>query len=174
MLSSLIYRDERAAREYFESLRWPEGPVCPHCGCTNDATPMCGKSTRPGVWKCHQCRKPFTCTVGTVCEGSKVALSKWLLMIHLMEASARRVSARQLHLRLGVSYKTAQSMMRRVRYVSMPHRARTSIEKAHMVLGLPARDRSAAWTPSRDTASGAVCSQEFQAGSHQARSPGPM
>ena len=26
------YATEESAREYFESLRWPDGPVCPHCG----------------------------------------------------------------------------------------------------------------------------------------------
>jgi hypothetical protein len=25
------FSSEEAAREYFEALRWPDGPVCPHC-----------------------------------------------------------------------------------------------------------------------------------------------
>ncbi len=110
-----IFRDERSAREYFESLRWPDGPVCPHCGAVDNAAPMRGKSTRAGVWKCRGCRKPFSCTVGTAYERSKIPLRKWLLTMYLSEVSAHRVSARQLHLRLGVSYKTALYMARRVR-----------------------------------------------------------
>lgn len=26
------FQDEDAARAYLERLRWPDGPVCPHCG----------------------------------------------------------------------------------------------------------------------------------------------
>lgn len=110
-----IYYNERAAREYLESLRWPDGPVCPRCGASKEAAPMRGRSTRPGVWKCRKCRKPFTCTIGTVCERSKIGLSKWLLALYFIQVSARGLSARQLHIRLGVSYKTALYMMRRIR-----------------------------------------------------------
>ena len=26
------FHDEEAARQWFEAARWPDGPVCPHCG----------------------------------------------------------------------------------------------------------------------------------------------
>lgn len=113
--SNPIFHDARAAREYFESLLWPNGPVCPHCGAVGEAVPMCGKSTRPGVRKCRRCRKPFSCTVGTVFERSKIPLTKWLLTMYLTEVRARRVSSRQLQIKLCVSYKTAIYMTSRVR-----------------------------------------------------------
>ncbi len=53
-----IYQNERAARKHLEALRWPNGPVCPHCGTVDEATKLKGKSTRPGVWKCRACQKP--------------------------------------------------------------------------------------------------------------------
>ena len=57
-----IYTDETAAREHLERLLWPEGPICPHCGNSDPARihKLQGKSTRPGVYKCRECEKPFT------------------------------------------------------------------------------------------------------------------
>ncbi len=69
-LKAKIYNDEGAARAHLEAIQWPEGPVCPHCGAINEATLLQGKSTRPGVYKCRPCEKPFSVTVGTVFERS--------------------------------------------------------------------------------------------------------
>ena len=52
---------------------------------------------REGVWKCRDCRKQFTVTVGTVFQGSKIPLSKWVTAIYLMGDSAKGVHAHQLH-----------------------------------------------------------------------------
>ena len=76
MSLSKIYTDENAARKHLEDLLWPEGPFCPHCG---NADPkrihkLKGKSTRAGVYKCRECEKPFSVTVGTVFERSHVPL----------------------------------------------------------------------------------------------------
>src|ERR1700736_2113430 len=44
-----IFHDDDAAREYLETVLWPQGPVCPRCGVTGDRiTKLLGKSTRPG------------------------------------------------------------------------------------------------------------------------------
>jgi transposase-like protein len=39
---------------------------------------LAGKSTRPGVYKCRPCQKPFSVTVGTVFERSKIKLNVWV------------------------------------------------------------------------------------------------
>ena len=64
--------DENAAREYLEAIRWPDGPVCPHCGGTERNVKLQGESHRPGLLFCGDCRTQFTVTVGTVFERSKV------------------------------------------------------------------------------------------------------
>lgn len=33
-LQNPIFNDETKAREALEAMRWPHGPVCPHCGST--------------------------------------------------------------------------------------------------------------------------------------------
>ena len=115
-LTNPIYNDEEAARKHFEALRWPAGTACPHCGVVGKSVELQGKSTRPGVWKCRECRKPFTATVGTVYERSHIPLHKWLLATHLLCASKKGISAHQLWRMLGFgSYKTAWFMAHRIR-----------------------------------------------------------
>jgi transposase-like protein len=112
------FSDEASARKLLETMRWPNGPVCPHCGGVDPyrLTPKPGASTRPGVLKCRACRKQFTVTVGTVFADSHIPLSKWLLAIHLICASKKGMSAHQLHRMLGVTYKSAWFMAHRLRF----------------------------------------------------------
>jgi transposase-like protein len=108
------FTNEEAAREHLEALRWPDGPFCPHCG-SFDATCLKGTKARPGTVQCNDCRQQFTVTVGTVFERSKIALNKWLLCNHLLCASKKGMSAKQIERMLGVTYKTAWFMCHRIR-----------------------------------------------------------
>ena len=112
-----IYSDENAARKHLEGLLWPEGPFCPHCGNTNPSRihKLQGKSTRPGVYKCRECEKPFSVTVGTVFERSHVPLHKWIYAVHLLTTSKKGISSHQLMRMLDVTYKTAWFMSHRIR-----------------------------------------------------------
>jgi hypothetical protein len=78
-------------------------------------TKLQGKSTRKGVYKCNACEKPFTVTVGTVMEDSKIPLNKWVLAFALVNASKKGISAHQLHRQLGITYKSAWFMEHRIR-----------------------------------------------------------
>jgi len=109
------FTDARAATEYLESLRWPDGPICPHCGEHERKAYRLQKSKRP-LWKCAACRKQFTVTVGTIFEGSHIPLNKWLLAFYLLCSSKKGMSAHQLHRMLGVTYKSAWFMAHRIRY----------------------------------------------------------
>lgn len=110
-----IYQDEDAARRHLEKLQWPDGPICPHCGVVSEATRLKGKSTRKGVYWCNACQKPFSVTVGTAFERSHIPLTKWLLAMDLMAASKNDIAAHELQRLLGVTYKTALSMLQRIR-----------------------------------------------------------
>jgi transposase-like protein len=114
-LSNPIFFDEDKAREWLEARVWPNGPVCPHCKAEKQATLMKGKSHRPGLYQCNACREPFTVTVGTLYERSKVPLSKWLHITHLMMASKKGMSALQISRMLGLPYKTAWFVCHRIR-----------------------------------------------------------
>ena len=115
-LTSPIYHDEEAARRHYEIIRWPDGRTCHHCGTVGNSVLMQGKSTRPGLYKCRDCRKPFTATMGTIYERSHIPLHKWLLASHLMATSKKGISAHQLFRQLGFgSYRTAWFMAMRIR-----------------------------------------------------------
>lgn len=115
-LTNPIYNDEEAARKHFEAIRWPNGPVCPHCGVVGNAVELKGEATRPGLYKCRECRKQFTATIGTVYERSHIPLHKWLLATHLLCSSKKGMSAHQLFRMLGFgSYRTAWFMAHRIR-----------------------------------------------------------
>lgn len=115
-LTNPMFSNNDAARAHLEKLLWPEGPVCPHCGVCDEATLMKGKSHRPGLYNCRACLQPFTVTIGTIFEDSKIALHKWVLGMHLMAASKKGVSALQLQRMLGLgSYRTAWFMAMRIR-----------------------------------------------------------
>lgn len=121
ILSAKHFHDEKAAYDFIEARVWPEGPVCPHCGCMGRIGKLGGKSTRIGVHKCYDCRKPFTVKVGTIFEDSHVKLHIWLQAIHLICASKKGISSNQLHRTLNVTLKTAWFMSHRIREAMAPH-----------------------------------------------------
>lgn len=114
-----MFHDEDKAREALEAVRWPEGPICPHCG-SSDPDKLAKiegikKSHRPGLYYCNDCKGQFTVTVGTVFERSKVPLTKWWMAAHMMNSGKNGVSAHEIHRSIGVTYKTAWFMMHRLR-----------------------------------------------------------
>lgn len=126
------YSEEPAAWKFVESVRWPDGPVCPHCGTVNEAyflKPQNGdRKTRKGsvsyrrLYKCAACRKPFSVLIGTVMEDSHIPLSKWLLAIHLLCAGKNGVASFELHRTLGIARKSAWHMTQRIRVAMAPAR----------------------------------------------------
>ena len=115
ILSGHYFHNEEAAYEFVEARIWPHGPVCPHCGGVEKNRKMQGKSTRIGVYKCYDCRKPFTVKVGTIFESSHIPMNVWLQAIFLVASSKKGISSNQLHRMLGVSLKSAWFMSHRIR-----------------------------------------------------------
>jgi transposase-like protein len=122
ILNAPYFHDEAVAYEYVEAHLWPTGPVCPHCG-NCDATKigrLAGKSTRIGLRKCYECRKPFTVKMRTIFEDSHAPMRYWLQAIFLMCSSKKGISTRQLQRTLGVGMKTAWFMGHRIRHAMAP------------------------------------------------------
>ena len=111
-----IFHDEDAAREHLEAQRWPDGPVCPHCGEAENVHRLEGKSHRSGLIQCNSCLGAFTVTTKSVMESSHIPLTKWVLGFHKMAASKKGISAKQMQRELGLgSYRTAWFMCHRIR-----------------------------------------------------------
>jgi transposase-like protein len=113
VLKQAHFHNEAAAIARLEAIVWPNGPVCPHCGGIDRITPV--KGGRVGLRRCGDCKKQFTCKVGTVFEDSKVPVHKWFQAAHLLASSKKGISSHQLHRTLGVTYKTAWFMAHRLR-----------------------------------------------------------
>ena len=112
ILSAPHFHNEDAAIAHLEAIVWPEGPHCPKCGGVDRVTKVNGG--RAGLWRCGQCKRQFTVTVGTVFERSHVKLHLWFQAAHLMASSKKGISAHQLMRTLGVTYKTAWFMAHRL------------------------------------------------------------
>lgn len=115
VLSQKHFHNEAAAYAFVEAHVWPEGRVCPHCGVLGESGALKGKSTRPGVYKCYACRKPFTVKVGTIFEASHVPLHKWLQAIFLLSSSKKGMSSNQLARTLEITLKSAWFLSHRIR-----------------------------------------------------------
>jgi transposase-like protein len=126
VLNKRYFHDEAAAFAEMESILWPDGPVCPHCGGMDRVYALNGVRSKPskkhpdgverhGLKKCGHCRKQFTVRVGTVFEDSHAPLHKWFQAIHLLCSSKKGISSHQLHRTLEVQYNTAWFMSHRIR-----------------------------------------------------------
>lgn len=122
VLSAPHFQDEDAAFAYVEGRLWPNGQVCHHCGNCNGERirKLAGKTTRRGLYKCYECGKPFTVRMGTIFESSHLPLHLWLQIIHLMCASKKGISTRQIQRMLVCSMKTAWFLTHRIREAMRP------------------------------------------------------
>jgi transposase-like protein len=116
------FSTDETAREYLEAIRWPNGTVCPHCKNSDPKKiwkirPNLTKKIRAGLYRCAECDKEFTCTVGTIFEDSHIPLKKWLVAWYLICSSKKGISALQIQRSLGLgSYRTAWMMMHKIRH----------------------------------------------------------
>ena len=115
VLDRPYFRDEAAAYAKLESIVWPNGPACLHCGNADRIGKLNGKATRPGLYKCYACRKQFRVTMDTVFESSHIPVHNWLQAVFLVVSSKKGVSSNQIHRTMGVTLKTAWFMTMRIR-----------------------------------------------------------
>ena len=122
VLNASHFQNEEAAFAFVEENLWPNGPVCPHCGNVEAKRigRLQGKTTRVGLRKCYECKKPFTVRQGTIFESSHLPLHLWLQTIHLMCASKKGVSTNQVQRILKCSMKTAWFLTHRIREAMRP------------------------------------------------------
>ena len=106
------YPDAQACIDWLERVRWPEGPVCPHCGGVENITQP---PSKPNTYWHKACKKQFTVTTKTVMHATKTPLQNWIVALYSVVTARKGVSALQLCKELGVQYRTAWYMLHRIR-----------------------------------------------------------
>jgi transposase-like protein len=106
---------EDEARKILETLRWPDGIRCAHCG-SDKVTRLNSEKARDGLIQCNACHKQFTVTVGTVMERSHITLRQWVQAFYSMCSHKKGISSLQLQRNLGLhSYRSAWHLTHRIR-----------------------------------------------------------
>ncbi|MGB9367251.1 MAG: IS1595 family transposase [Xanthobacteraceae bacterium] len=120
VLTEAYFTDETAAFAALEGIMWPNGPVCPHCGCTDRIGRLEGVKdkkgrVRLGLHKCYDCRGQFTVRKGTVFEASHLKLHQWFQATYLLCSSKKGCSSNQIARTLGITVKSAWFATHRIR-----------------------------------------------------------
>lgn len=106
------FGNEASCRQFFETIIWPKGRRCPHCG-HNKSWRL--KTARPGVYECGGCKRQFTVTTKTPMHSTKLPLWKWLQAMYYIVNSSKGISSVVLARWLGVTQPTAWKMGHAIR-----------------------------------------------------------
>lgn len=108
------FPDQKACLAYLERLRWDGKPCCPYCGCISGIGKHEPNKAIPR-YRCYNCRKRFSVTVGTVFHGTRLPLQQWFLAIGLMLNSRKGISSMALSRTLGLHKEVAWTLGMRIR-----------------------------------------------------------
>lgn len=104
------FSDEKTCLQAIIKQRWPKGFCCPRC--------QHGKGwllqTRH-VFECAECHHHTSITAGTLFHNTKLPLVKWFWCIYWLSSDKGSISALRLTKLIGVSWLTAQRMLRKFR-----------------------------------------------------------
>ncbi|NGP61088.1 IS1595 family transposase [Paenibacillus thiaminolyticus] len=113
-----LFHNEAEINSFLFHMKWPSGFVCPRC---HHGEAYVIKTRRLPLYDCRACRHQTSLIAGTIMEGSRTALWKWLTAIWLVSRADLSLNAVQLRSLIQVTYKTAWSML---------HKIRTAISRA--------------------------------------------
>lgn len=103
------YATDEICRDTLARCRWPNGFVCPKRGSKRRC------KLQNGLYQCINCHHQTSVTAGTFMHRSHVPLVTWFQAIYLVTQDKRGISATQLAFMIGVNYKTAWLMLKRIR-----------------------------------------------------------
>ena len=105
------FPDNNSCFEEIKRVRYPKGIPCPVC---KQITSHYRIKDRP-AYACSICRHQTFPLAGTLFEKSTTSLRLWFYALFLMTHTRGDISALQLQRELGVTYKTAWRMRKRIR-----------------------------------------------------------
>jgi len=109
-----VFPDDNACKEYLESIRWPDGFICPICAHKGEPFRFATRSST--VLRYRICKKNTSLTAGTVMQSSHTPLSTWFWAAYLVTTQTPGQSALQFQRQLGLSrYETAFQILHKLR-----------------------------------------------------------
>lgn len=104
------FATEEACREYFRTLRWPDGFRCPACGCDK------AWLTARDLYHCQGCGLQTSLFADTIFQDTKKPLRLWFRAIWHVTAQKYGTNAKGLQRVLGLgSYRTAWTWLHKLR-----------------------------------------------------------
>jgi transposase-like protein len=109
----VYFSDPVNCRDYLVARRWPNGVICPTCGCKEVA--FLANQNR---WWCpiKHPKQQFSLKTGTIYEESPLGLDKWLVATWLVCNCKNGVSSCEVARALHITQKTAWFMDHRIRF----------------------------------------------------------
>lgn len=105
------FPNEQACREHLFQLRWGNGFVCPRC--QGNKFYFIEKRM---LYECSSCGHQTSLTAGTIMHKTKLPLLVWFWAIYLVAHDKRGRSALSLAQVLSLNYRTAWSLLHKIRY----------------------------------------------------------
>ena len=115
-----MFPTDEAAEKWIAAQRWPDGPVCPHCGSLNV---QAGIKHRSMTHRCRDCpnRAMFSLKIGTVMHRTQLGYREWAIAIYLLATNLKGVSSMKLHRDLGITQRSAWFLAHRLREAWKDH-----------------------------------------------------
>jgi transposase-like protein len=104
------FGSEEDCASYLAHKRWKDGFSC--CKCNH--TTYCYIRTRQ-LYQCQRCHYQTSVTAGTIMHKTKLPLTTWFWAIYLVAHDKRGKSALSLSQILGLNYRTALRLLRKIR-----------------------------------------------------------
>lgn len=101
---------EQKCIDYLEKILWNNKPISPF-----DPTSKVYKCAN-NRYKCKNTNKYFTVRTNTIFRNSKIPLQKWLWSLYLFSSHKKGISSCQLSKDIGITQKSAWSLLQRSRY----------------------------------------------------------
>jgi transposase-like protein len=105
------FDNEAKCYHYLEKIRWNNCPICPYC-----QSDKASKRKNDFRYKCLRCNRSFSVLVGTILEGTKLPIIKWLIAVGLILNAKKGISSLQLSRDLGINKNSAWYLQKRIRW----------------------------------------------------------
>lgn len=114
LMAAVRFFDPETAQAFVQSIKWPEGPICPRCGSVN-----VGFIKSRGRHQCREreCRKQFSLTTGTIMEATHLRMDQWLVAVWMIVNCRLGVSSCEIARTIGCKQQSAWHLLHRVRHL---------------------------------------------------------